>query len=140
VDEPVRLQRARERTNDHRGRTVSGQSVAAAALAHARSCAAAEVASAQQCGGSAVNDSIRRSLPSLVLMALLVAAWWIVVRTSQSAIFPTPWQVVTGTAELVRNGTLWDHIGASLMRVGAGFGLAVAIGIPLGLWMGWVRA
>ncbi len=87
-----------------------------------------------------MNDSLKRSLPSIAVMALIVALWWIVVRTTESAIFPTPWQVVTGTVELIRNGTLWDHIGASLMRVGAGFLLAVAIGIPLGLWMGWVRS
>jgi len=86
-----------------------------------------------------VNGSLKRSLPSIAVMALVVAVWWIVVRTTESAIFPTPWQVVTGTVELIRNGTLWEHIGASLMRVGAGFLLAVAIGIPLGLWMGWVR-
>jgi NitT/TauT family transport system permease protein len=61
----------------------------------------------------------------------------VVVKT-ESAIFPTPWQVVTGAMELVEDGTLWDHIGASLFRVGAGFGLAVLVGIPLGLWMGWV--
>ena len=47
--------------------------------------------------------------------------------------------MVTGTLELARDGTLWEHIGASLMRVGAGFGLAVAFAIPLGLWMGWVH-
>ena len=47
--------------------------------------------------------------------------------------------MVTGTLELARDGTLWEHIGASLMRVGAGFGIAVAFAIPLGLWMGWVR-
>src|SRR6185369_10184757 len=90
-------------------------------------------------GIAGVNDLLRRSLPSIAVMAMIVALWWIVVRTTESAIFPTPWQVVTGTVELIRNGTLWDHIGASLMRVGAGFLLAVAIGIPLGLWMGWVR-
>jgi NitT/TauT family transport system permease protein len=33
---------------------------------------------------------------------------------------------------------LWEHIGASLFRVGTGFGLAVLVGVPLGLWMGWV--
>ena len=54
-------------------------------------------------------------------------------------IFPTPWGVVTGTLELLRDGTLWRHIGASLMRVGTGFGLAVCVAVPLGLWMGWVR-
>jgi NitT/TauT family transport system permease protein len=83
--------------------------------------------------------SMKHALPSLVVIALLVALWWAVVTLTQSAIFPTPWQVVQGTLELARDGTLWEHIGASLMRVGAGFGLAVLFAIPLGLWMGWVH-
>src|SRR4030095_9426960 len=81
----------------------------------------------------------RQILPSVAVLALLVAAWWAVVATTQSAIFPTPWQVGRGTLELIRNGTLWEHIGASLFRVGAGFLLAVIVAIPLGLWMGWVK-
>ena len=72
-------------------------------------------------------------------MALLIGAWWLVVVETQSVIFPTPWQVVTGTGELMQNGVLWEHIGASLFRVGSGFLLAVAFAVPLGLWMGWVR-
>ena len=80
---------------------------------------------------------IRIVLPALVI-ALLIAVWWIVVARSESPIFPTPWQVVTGAWELVKDGTIWDHIGASLFRVGVGFGLAFLVAIPLGLWMGWV--
>ena len=80
-----------------------------------------------------------RVLPPLVVIALLVAAWWLLVLGTHSAIFPTPWQVVTATIELVRDGTLWGHIGASLLRVGSGFGLAVLFAVPLGLWMGWVQ-
>ena len=41
--------------------------------------------------------------------------------------------------ELIRNGSLWEHVGASLFRVGTGFLLAVLFAVPLGLWMGWVR-
>jgi NitT/TauT family transport system permease protein len=82
---------------------------------------------------------LERVLPSLAVFALLIAVWWAVVVASGSAIFPTPWQVVTGAAELIEDGTLWEHIGASLLRVSTGFLLAVAIGVPLGLWMGWVR-
>ena len=82
---------------------------------------------------------IRQTIPGLIVIALLIVAWWAIVATTRSVIFPTPWQVVTGTVELVRDGTLWMHIGASLMRVGAGFLLAVLIGVPLGLWMGWMR-
>jgi NitT/TauT family transport system permease protein len=81
----------------------------------------------------------RQILPGLIVITLLVVAWWATVAMTRSVIFPTPWQVVTGTVELIRDGTLWMHIGASLMRVGAGFLLAVLIGVPLGLWMGWMR-
>lgn len=71
-------------------------------------------------------------------MVAVVAVWWITVAVTESAIFPTPWQVVTGTLELAQDGTLWEHIGASLFRVGAGFALALLFAVPLGLWMGWV--
>jgi NitT/TauT family transport system permease protein len=80
-----------------------------------------------------------KTLSSIVVIAVVIAIWWVTVLITESAIFPTPWQVVTGTLELAQDGTLWEHIGASLMRVGAGFGLAVLFAIPLGLWMGWVR-
>ncbi len=74
----------------------------------------------------------------VALLALLIAVWWLVVVQSGSVIFPTPWQVVTGTLELIADGTLWDHIASSLMRVGTGFFAAVAVAVPLGLWMGRV--
>jgi NitT/TauT family transport system permease protein len=80
-----------------------------------------------------------RVLPAVGVIALIIGVWWAVVVATNSVVFPTPWQVVTGTLELVRDGTLWEHIFASLFRVGAGFGLAVLIAVPLGLWMAWVR-
>jgi NitT/TauT family transport system permease protein len=82
---------------------------------------------------------LERILPAVTVIALLIAIWWLVVVVTHSAIFPTPWQVVMGTLELARDGTLWDDIGASLMRVAVGFLLAVGIAVPLGLWMGWVK-
>jgi len=81
---------------------------------------------------------LEQTLSPLAVVAALIAAWWAAVEVTGSAIFPTPGQVVTGTFELVRDGTLWQHIAASLLRVGSGFLLAVAVGVPLGLWMGWV--
>jgi NitT/TauT family transport system permease protein len=83
---------------------------------------------------------IKDTLPPLAVIAVLIAMWWAAVIATHSLIFPTPWGVVSGTLELLRDGTLWRHIGASLMRVGTGFGLAVCVAVPLGLWMGWVRA
>ena len=84
-------------------------------------------------------NRIKNSLPALGVIAALLLAWWAAVVVTQSLIFPTPWGVVTGAIELLANGTLWRHIGASLLRVGTGFALAVCIAVPLGLWMGWVR-
>lgn len=85
-----------------------------------------------------LTERVRRIVPPLIVMAIVIAVWWGVVVRTESAIFPTPWQVVTGAAELVEDGTLWEHIGASLTRVGVGFGLALLVAVPLGLWMGWV--
>lgn len=82
---------------------------------------------------------LKQALPALAVLAVLIAVWWITVAVTRSVIFPSPWQVVTGTFELMKDGTLWMHIGASLMRVGTGFLLAVIVAIPLGLWMGWVH-
>src|ERR1700733_12011225 len=84
-------------------------------------------------------NRIKETLPAVAVIAVLLAAWWLIVVKTHSVIFPTPWQVVTGTVELIKDGTLWRHIGASLMRVGVGFSLAVLIAVPLGLWLGWVK-
>ncbi|HYC55260.1 MAG TPA: ABC transporter permease [Candidatus Binatia bacterium] len=84
-------------------------------------------------------NRVQRYLPSVVVLAALIAAWWASVVLSGSVIFPTPWQVITGTLELIADGTLFEHIGASLMRVGSGFAMAAVLALPLGLWMGWVR-
>jgi NitT/TauT family transport system permease protein len=84
-------------------------------------------------------NTVKRILPAMAVIAVLLAAWWLIVVETRSVIFPTPWQVILGTVELIKDGTLWTHIGASLMRVGAGFSLAVLVAVPLGLWLGWVK-
>src|SRR5688572_26436395 len=81
---------------------------------------------------------LAKIVPPALVILLLLAVWWMVVARSDSHIFPTPLEVATGAWELVEDGTLWEHIGASLIRVGIGFLLALAVAVPLGLWMGWV--
>jgi len=83
-------------------------------------------------------EKLKKVLLPVSLIATLLGVWSVIVTRSGSAIFPTPWKVVTGTAELISDGTMFDHIGASLLRVAAGFLLATVIALPLGLWMGRV--
>lgn len=70
---------------------------------------------------------------------LFLGAWHFAVKASGSDIFPTPIEVVRGLGELARQGLLLKYIVASLFRVSWGFGLAVMIGVPLGLVLGWFR-
>ena len=84
------------------------------------------------------DNKLMKVIPPVLVIALLIAVWWLIVARSDSPIFPTPWQVVTGAWELAQDGTLGEHIRASLFRVAAGFGLAILVAIPLGIWMGWV--
>lgn len=83
---------------------------------------------------------MRRALPALLLIALVVAVWWAAVALSGSIIFPDPARVVAGMWQLALDGSLWRHIAASLLRVATGFMLATIIALPLGLWMGRVPA
>jgi NitT/TauT family transport system permease protein len=84
-------------------------------------------------------EKLKKILAPTAVLAALIGLWWLIVVQTDSLIFPTPLQVVTGTMELIDDGTLWEHIGASLGRVGAGFGLATLVAIPMGLWMGRVE-
>jgi NitT/TauT family transport system permease protein len=85
-----------------------------------------------------IDSKLARIVSPVLVIAFLIAIWWAIVARSDSPIFPTPLQVVTGAWDLAQDGTLWDHIRASLFRVAIGFGLAFLVAVPLGLWMGWV--
>ena len=56
---------------------------------------------------------------------------------------PSPWSVAARFVEMTREPfsgfTLQQHLLSSFTRFGMGFGLAVLIGVPLGLIMGWFR-
>ncbi|GJQ25470.1 MAG: sulfonate ABC transporter permease [Phycisphaerae bacterium] len=96
------------------------------------------------------------ALPLFVAGGVLLA-WHGAVRWSGSDLFPTPLEVLRGMAELARpapavptetpwyiapfvymeHSRLVRYTVASLFRVTVGFGLAVMLGIPFGLLLGW---
>lgn len=84
------------------------------------------------------DNALMRIVAPMLVIGALIAVWWLLVSRAESHIFPTPGQVATGAWALAKDGTLWQHIEASLFRVEMGFGLALLVAVPLGLWMGWV--
>jgi NitT/TauT family transport system permease protein len=80
----------------------------------------------------------RAGLPLGVAAGLLLA-WDVSVRISGSDLFPKPLEVLRGIVELAQKGLLIKYIVASLFRVTVGFSLAVLIGVPMGLLLGWFQ-
>lgn len=74
-------------------------------------------------------------------MALgLVATWLLIWETGyrvfggeDSVGFPSPWSVIESFREGLFDGSFFSALAASLLRVGYGFGLALLIGVTLGL-------
>jgi NitT/TauT family transport system permease protein len=72
-------------------------------------------------------------------VALAAACVWAALSYFEvfpSTAFPSPADVARGFVEKARHGAILDDIVASLFRVTVGFGLAVTLGIPFGLWLG----
>ena len=84
---------------------------------------------------------MRARLTSIALplgvAVLFVLVWHVTVSLSHSKVFPLPHQVLNGMVELARQGVLVKYVVASLFRVSAGFLLALVVGVPLGLLLGW---
>jgi NitT/TauT family transport system permease protein len=75
----------------------------------------------------------------LGIAAAFVVVWHLLVRASGADIFPTPVMAFEAIIELAEKGVLAKYIVASLFRVTCGFGLAVLVGVPAGLILGWFR-
>ena len=70
---------------------------------------------------------------------MLIAVWWIAVVASHSVIFPTPLQVRRRPRSISRATARCGITSARrCFAWRCGFLLAVAVGVPLGLFMGWV--
>lgn len=84
------------------------------------------------------TNAAKSLLLPLVVVVALVALWtavWASGAFHESAL-PSPIAVMRGFGEELKSGRLINDLITSLFRVSCGFGLAAALGIPLGLWLG----
>ncbi|WP_211249407.1 ABC transporter permease [Nocardioides aequoreus] len=104
------------------------------------------------------TDAALRAALGVGVLLLIVLLWdlgvrgqWVLVFGIKMAFLPPPVEVARllwdfafgGLYDDAYSAALWEHLGASTSRVLAGFGLATAIGVPLGVLMGrfvWVNA
>ncbi len=75
----------------------------------------------------------RLRLPTLAVVAVVVAVWTALSWQYGAYVLPSPWSVVVGLVEIVRTGEIWKHSAASLSRIAVGFGAAVVTALVLAL-------
>ncbi|WP_459207159.1 taurine ABC transporter permease TauC [Pseudomonas sp. MLB6B] len=91
----------------------------------------------------------RRGLPtrwiSVLTVAALLAGWWLVTAAGwvEPLFLPSPGDVVTKAGQLLSQGymeaSLWQHLSASLGRIGLALLLATLSAIPIGIAIGYNR-
>jgi len=74
---------------------------------------------------------------SAVAIVIAIVAWDLAIHLSGNTLLPGPLAVARALGELAVSGRLARYAIASLFRVTWGFALAVVVGIPLGLVLGW---
>src|SRR5215208_3798335 len=81
-----------------------------------------------------------RRLVGAGAVAVVVLIWWLATsgvgaetRWVSPVILPSPAEVVRSFPSLLNERALLQSIAATLQRVLIGFGLAVAVGVPLGI-------
>ncbi|MGY4403992.1 ABC-type nitrate/sulfonate/bicarbonate transport system permease component [Bradyrhizobium sp. USDA 3315] len=76
-----------------------------------------------------------------VALALVIALWQAAgsARLVNPLFLPAPSMIARAIYELAASGALWQHISASLLRIGVGWLLGTAAGIAVGFAIGLSR-
>lgn len=75
----------------------------------------------------------------LGFLAALVALWWLASTQVSRNLIPAPAETWRAAGRLIAEGRLQTALGQSLTIYGSGYGLAILVAIPLGLFMGAFR-
>jgi len=82
-------------------------------------------------------------LKAYASILILLAAWQYLSQTGylSQVIAPSPWQILLGLKALALSGMppgklLWPHLTYSLLRIAAGFSVALVCGVIIGLMVG----
>lgn len=82
------------------------------------------------------SSLLTRGLAPLFGLVLFILLWQLASGHYHHVILPSPMEVANSAVKLTAGGQLWEQGGQSIARGLTGFGLAVLIGLPLGLLIG----
>lgn len=85
---------------------------------------------------------VAKPLYSWLAFAALIGLWQaaITVGWLNPLFLPSPASILTALQKLIVSGALWQHLSASLGRIGLGWLVGTALGLVFGLTMGLVSA
>jgi ABC-type nitrate/sulfonate/bicarbonate transport system permease component len=85
---------------------------------------------------------MRLRLGGFAVLVVLLVLWEVASRAAlvNQIYVPTVSKIATELWRLATNGDLARHLGASAVRFAFGYGIAVALGLSIGLVMGYFRA
>jgi NitT/TauT family transport system permease protein len=70
----------------------------------------------------------------------MMFVWWVMTFFFSASLIPRPFETFLEVGSIVSSGSFLSEMGATLRRVGVGFGIAMLISIPLGILMGTVKS
>jgi sulfonate transport system permease protein len=84
---------------------------------------------------------LKVALYGSIVPIILLAAWQIlsVVGVLEQHLLPAPTQVLEKLGSMVADGTLWGHIGVTLLRIFIGFAIGVAFAVVIGSFVGYLK-
>jgi taurine transport system permease protein len=85
------------------------------------------------------GSGLRRIVMLAISVVLGLVVWQLLAMYYGQRLVASPGQTWAAAVKLADNGTLWESIVASSRRILIGWGLGVAVGVPVGLLMGRIK-
>lgn len=86
---------------------------------------------------AASHSGLSRQVLPFVGIAIFIALWAAAIASTPGSMLPGPVAVLEALVTLASDGTLFEHIIASVLRVALGYVSAVVVAVPIGLALGW---
>ncbi len=86
-----------------------------------------------------IFESHQRLILGVSGIALFFIAWEIIGQRTNRIILPPFSAVLTAGYDMFATGMIWPHLELTLSEFLLGFAIAIALGIPIGMLMGWVK-